>query len=413
MPVYAYSGQSIKGRRVKGHIEAVDADDAKIKIRQLNVVPLQVVQMKQGTVMREKGPTYIELLLAPKINSKDLQIFTRQFSTLLNSGINIGDGLKILEDGASTPLLRQILGKVRASVEGGKGLGDALAIFPLTFDNFYCNMVRAGEASGSLDQILARMSNYLEKSEKLKRQVKSAMMYPIMIIAVTTIIVAGILIFVIPKFQEMYTSSGSELPALTQFVITLSEGLRRKWFLLIIAGVGIPMSLVAFYRTNEGKRSIDEIAMGLPVFGDILIKSSVAKFTRTMSTLLSSGVPLLDSIEAAAKTVGNVVMEATLIKCKESVSTGKGFAQPLSKMKLLPTMVAQMVMIGEQTGALDSMLSKVADFYEDEVDNAIKGMTTLIEPVLLVVIGSIVAVIVIAMYLPIFGMADAVGKGGH
>lgn len=411
MPVYAYVGQSVKGRKVKGEVEAIDADDAKVRIRQLQVIPLQVTQLKTSTFKKVKGPSYIELLLAPKISSKDLQIFTRQFSTLLNSGINIGDALKILEGGSTSPLLRQILGRVRHGVEGGKGLGDALAIFPLTFDNFYCNMVRAGEASGALDQILSRMSNYLEKSEKLKRQVKSAMMYPVMIIAVTILVISGILVFVIPKFQEMYTSSGGELPALTQLVISMSEGLRKKWFLLLIGLVAIPASLIAFYRTDEGKRTVDQALMGLPVFGNILIRSSVARFTRTMSTLLSSGVPLLDSIEAAAKTVGNVVMETTLIKCRDSVAAGKGFAQPLSKLKIMPSMVSQMVMIGEQTGALDAMLSKVADFFEDEVDNAIKGMTTLIEPLLLVVVGGIVAFIVIAMYLPIFGMADVVGKG--
>lgn len=411
MPIYAYLGQSVKGRKVKGEVEALDTDDAKVRIRQLQVIPLQVTQIKTSTFKKVTGPSYIELLLAPKISSKDLQIFTRQFSTLLNSGINIGDALKILESGTSTPLLRQVLGRVRYGVEGGKGLGDALAIFPLTFDNFYCNMVRAGEVSGSLDQILSRMSTYLEKSEKLKRQVKSAMTYPILIIAITVIVISGLLIFVIPKFQEMYKVSGSQLPALTQILITLSEALRKKWFLLLIALVAIPTSLLAFYRTDDGKKSIDQMVMKVPLFGQILIKSSVARFTRTMSTLLSSGVPLLDAIEAAAKTVGNVVMEATLIKCRDSVEEGKGFAQPLSKLKIMPPMVSQMVMIGEQTGALDTMLGKVADFFEDEVDNSIKGMATLIEPLLLVVVGGIVAVIVIAMYLPIFGMADVVGKG--
>lgn len=411
MPIYAYQGQSVKGRKVKGEVEAIDAEDAKVRIRQLQVIPLQVTQIKTSTFKKIKGPSYIELLLAPKIGSRDLQIFTRQFSTLLNSGINIGDSLKILESGTGTPLLRQVLSRVRYAVEGGKSLGDALAIFPLTFDNFYCNMVRAGEVSGSLDQILGRMSTYLEKSEKIKRQVKSAMMYPVIIVAVTVLVISGILVFVIPKFQEMYTSSGSELPALTRIVISLSEGLRKKWFLLLVALVAIPASLIAFYRTDEGKRSVDQLMMGVPVFGQILIKSSVARFTRTMSTLLSSGVPLLDAIEAAAKTVGNVVMEVTLIKCRESVAEGKGFAKPLSKLKIMPQMVSQMVMIGEQTGALDTMLGKVADFFEDEVDNAIKGMATLIEPLLLVVVGGIVAVIVIAMYLPIFGMADVVGKG--
>lgn len=412
MPIYIYVGQTVNGKKVSGEIDAIDITDAKGRIRQLRVVPLRVEEAKLNTSQRKsKGPSFIELLFAPKVKSKDMQVFTRQFSTLINAGINVGESLKILETGMGTPLLRQVIGRVRLAIEGGKGLGDAMSLFPMTFDNFYCNMVRAGEASGSLDIILNRMSVYMEKSEKLKSQVKGAMTYPIMIIIITCLVISGILIFVIPKFQEMYSASGSQLPQLTQFIIEMSTFLRKKWYVIITVLVAIPTSIIAYYKTEDGKKSIDQFFIKAPLFGELIVKASVARFSRTMSTLLSSGVPLIEAIEAAAKTVGNIVIETTLQKAKESVSAGKGFAAPLSKLKILPSMVSQMAEIGEQTGALDAMLAKVADFYEDEVENAIKSMTVLIEPLLLVFIGAIIAVILIAMYLPIFGMADAVTKG--
>ncbi len=412
MPIYAYQAQSINGKKTRGDLEAIDIEDAKLKIRQQQLIPLQVVQLKNTYARKEKSATFLQLLFAPKVKTRDLQVFTRQFATLINAGITAGDSLKILETGTGNPLLRQVIRKVRISVEAGKNLGDSMAAFPITFDNFYCNMIRAGEASGSLDNILNRMAVYLEKNEKVKNQVKSAMSYPVLILALTAIVVSGILVFVIPKFQEMYTSSGSDLPQLTQMIIALSYAIRSKWYFLVLLFFAGPSILVAYYNTGEGKKLIDKIFIDSPLFGDLIVKSSVARFSRTMSTLLSSGVPLLEAIEAAAKTVGNVIIENTLNKCRESVAVGKGFALPLSKLKILPPMVGQMVSIGEHTGALDSMLSKVADFYEDEVENVIKSMTSLIEPLMLVIIGCIIAVILIAMYLPIFGMADAVTRGG-
>jgi type IV pilus assembly protein PilC len=272
-------------------------------------------------------------------------------------------------------------------------------------------MVRAGEASGALDTILGRMSTYLDKTEKLKSQIKSAMMYPVMILFVAGIVIVLILVFIIPKFQEMYKTSGGELPWLTQQVVGLSDWLRQNWWIALGGAIGIPLLLKNYYSTEGGKRTVDELLMKIPLFGDVFTKSGVARFSRTMSTLLSSGVPLLEAIEVGAKTVGNSVIEKHLLKCRESVAVGKGFSITLNKIPIIPRMVGQMIEIGEQTGSLDTMLGKIADFYEDEVDNAVKGLMTLIEPILLVFIGSIIAVLVLAMYLPIFGMADAVSKG--
>lgn len=413
MPVYKYSAQTLTGKAVNGEIEAIDPNDAKAKIRNLRLVPLKlsVVADRTSIAKKVREPTFLEKLTMPKVKSKELQIFTRQFSTLINAGIPVVEALGVLTSGSTTPVLRDMLLKSKAAIEGGKSLGDALAVHRTTFDNFYCNMVRAGEASGALDVILGRMSIYLEKTEKMKNQVRSAMMYPAMILLVAALVITLILIFIIPKFQEMYRSSNSELPALTQMVVNLSTWLRGNWWLALAGAIMTPLLIKNYYETDEGKKTIDEVLMKIPLFGDVFTKSGVARFSRTMSTLLSSGVPLLDAIEVGAKTVGNAVLEKELLKCRESVSVGKGFSGPINKIAWIPKMVVQMIEIGEQTGALDAMLGKIADFYEDEVDNAIKGLMTLIEPILLVFIGGIIAVLVLAMYLPIFGMADAVTKG--
>jgi type IV pilus assembly protein PilC len=413
MPVFKYSAQSIRGKAVKGEIEAIDANDAKAKLRLLKLVPLKMVLLGDRThlVKKVKEPNFLEQLTLPKVKSKELQIFTRQFATLINAGIPVVESLGVLTQGSTTPVLKDMLLKAKAAIEGGKSLGDSLAQHSRAFDNFYCNMVRAGEASGALDTILGRMSTYLEKTEKLKNQIKSAMMYPVMILGVATLVIALILVFIIPKFQEMYKSSGGELPWLTQQVVGLSKWLRENWWMALGAAIAGPILGKNYYSTEDGKRAVDEVLMKVPLFGDVFVKSGVARFSRTMATLLSSGVPLLDAIEVGAKTVGNAVMERYLLKCRENVAVGKGFSGPLNKIPIIPKMVGQMIEIGEQTGSLDGMLGKIADFYEDEVDNAIKGLMTLIEPILLVLIGSVIAVLVLAMYLPIFGMADAVTKG--
>jgi len=413
MPVFKYSAQTLSGKSVVGEIEAIDPNDAKSKLRTNRLVPLKLVLVgeRAQAVKKIKPPGFLEQMTAPKVKSKEVQIFTRQFATLINAGIPVVESLGVLIQGSTTPVLKTMLIKTKASIEGGRALADSLALHPTVFDNFYCNMVRAGEASGALDIILGRMSTYLEKTEKLKSQIKSAMMYPAMILSVAGLVIALILIFIIPKFQEMYKTNGGELPALTQFVIGISQWLQANWWMALIGAVLVPIGFKNFYSTDEGKKTIDEILMGIPLFGDVFVKSGVARFSRTMATLLSSGVPLLEALEVGAKTVGNAVIEKHLIKCKELVAVGKGFSGPIGKISFIPKMVAQMIEIGEQTGSLDSMLGKIADFYEDEVDNAVKGLMTLIEPILLVFIGGIIAVLVLAMYLPIFGMADAVTKG--
>ena len=413
MPVFKYSAQTLQGKPVTGEIEGQDANDAKAKLRQQRLVPLRLALVADRTsiVKKVKEPNALERMMLPKVSSKELQIFTRQFATLINAGIPVVESLGVLTQGSTTPVLKEMLLKAKAAIEGGKTLGDALAQNNRAFDNFYCNMVRAGEASGTLDVILGRMSIYLEKTEKMKNQIKSAMMYPTMILLVAGLVICLILIFIIPKFQEMYKSSGSELPWLTQQVVALSDWLRHNWWMALAVAIMTPLLLKNYYETEDGKRTFDELFMRLPLFGDVFTKSGVARFSRTMATLLSSGVPLLDAIEVGAKTVGNSVIEKSLLKCRESVAIGKGFSGPINKIPIIPRMVGQMIEIGEQTGSLDAMLGKIADFYEDEVDNAIKGLMTLIEPILLVLIGGIIAVLVLAMYLPIFGMADAVSKG--
>lgn len=413
MPVYKYSAQTLRGKKLLGEIEAVNDADAKAKLRAQKLIPLKMVLLgdRASVTKKVKAPGFLEQMTAPKVSTKELQIFTRQFATLINAGIPVVEALGVLTQGSTTPVLKDILLKTKLAIEGGKSLGDAMSSHARTFDNFYCNMVRAGEASGALDTILGRMSTYLDKTEKLKNQIKSAMMYPVMILFVAGLVITLILVFIIPKFQEMYKTSGGQLPWLTQQVVGLSEWLRTNWWMALGGAIIVPLLGKNYYDSEGGKKTVDEILMKIPLFGDVFTKSGVARFSRTMGTLLSSGVPLLEAIEVGARTVGNSVIEKQLLKCRESVAVGKGFAVTLNKIPIIPKMVGQMIEIGEQTGSLDSMLNKIADFYEDEVDNAVKGLMTLIEPLLLVFIGSIIAVLVLAMYLPIFGMADAVTKG--
>lgn len=348
-------------------------------------------------------------LFEPSVSSKDLQIFTRQFSTLINSGIPVVDALKMLSEGKRDPTLKNAASKVKTAIEAGKRLGDALSMQGNVFDKFYVNMVRAGEEAGILDSILNRLSAYMEKSEKLKKQVKGALFYPAAIIVVAALVIAGILVFIIPKFQELYAASGKELPGLTQIVVMASQFLIKKWYVVLGFAIGIPWAIYSYYKTDEGKDTFDRILIRMPLFGDLIQKSSVAKMTRTLSTLLSSGVGVIEALDIASKTAGNSVIEDALIRSKESVTSGKALATPLSKEPMIPDMVVQMITIGEQSGTLDVMLGKIADFYEDDVENAVKGLTSMIEPILMVFLGGTIAFLVVAMYLPIFDMASIAG----
>jgi len=397
-----YQARAANGQVQSGQIDGADESEVRIKLRSKNLTPIRVIGSGTSAVNRN-------LNADKKVGSRDLQIFTRQFSTLVNAGIPIVDALKMLGEGRRNPILKEAANKVRESIEGGKRLGDSMMLYPGIFTRFYVNMVKAGEEAGILDGILNRLSIYLEKSEKIKKQVKGAMVYPAVIILVAVGVVTAILVFIIPKFQELYKSSGKDLPALTQMVVSLSEAMTEKWYLFLLGIIGVPYLLFQYIQTAEGKEQFDRFAIQVPVFGELIQKASIARMTQTLATLLSSGVSVVDALEIAAKTSGNAVIEEALLRSKEAVITGKSLTAPLAREPMIPEMVTQMVAIGEKSGTMDVMFGKVADFYEDDVENAVKAMTSLIEPLLMVVLGGVIAFLVLAMYLPIFDLASTAG----
>lgn len=406
MPRYMYQAKAANGIVSTGQIEANSEAEAHQRLKAKQLTPLRLVKSTGGP-SNKAGPQ--TKMFQQRVDSTELQIFTRQFSTLINAGIPIVDSLKILSEGKRNPLLKATAAKVKESIEGGRRLGDAMAAHPAVFDRFYVNMVRAGEEAGILDGILNRMSIYLEKSEKLKKQIKGAMTYPAAIISIAMVVVAGILVFIIPEFQKLYSSAGKELPGITQMVVAMSETVKNRWYLVVLVIVGTPIALVQWYRTPDGKDTLDRIMIKSPLFGELIQKSSVARMTRTLSTLLSSGVSVVEALDIAAKTAGNAVIEDALYRSKESVIAGKPLAAPLAKEEMIPDMVTQMIAIGEKSGTMDQMLGKIADFYEDDVENAVKALTSLIEPLLMVLLGGVIAFLVIAMYLPIFDLASVAG----
>lgn len=408
MARFLYQAKNIQGRLMQGIVEAPDEGEARVKLRAQQLIPVKFMLAPERMVIKPKEPG----MFAPRVNSKDLKIFTRQLSTLINAGIPIVDALKILSEGLRPGLLREASSKVKSSIENGKRLADAMAMNPGVFDKLYVNMVKAGEEAGILDSILNRLAVYMEKSEKIKGQIKGAMIYPAAIIFVAIVVITGILVFIIPKFQELYASAGSKPPALTMAVVGLSNFIIHNWYIVLGLFILSPILLIKYIQTDSGKEAFDRMAISMPVVGDLVQKSSIARFTRTLSTLISSGVGLLEALEIAGKTSGNKVVEESLLRCKESLVAGRTLAEPLRKEKFIPDMVRQMISIGEQSGSLDVMLGKIADFYEDEVETAVKAMTSMIEPILMVVLGGIIAVLVLAMYLPIFDMANVAGGGG-
>lgn len=404
MARYKYDARSFSGKNLNGIIDARDESEARVKLRAKQLVPLRVTVVQEINLDNKKVSFF-----TPAIKSKELQIFTRQFATLINSGIPILDSLKILSDGAADKSLKEALIQIRAAIETGRRLSESMVQHPRIFDSLYCNMIRAGEEAGILDQILERLSTYAEKNEKIKNQIKGALVMPTVIICAAIIVVTGIIAFIIPKFAEFYRSSGKPLPMLTQLVVKGSEIFVTNWYVFFGVIFVFAYILLNYLSTKEGKVALDQFLINSPIFGDVVQKSSVARMSRTLATLLSSGINMIEAIDIAAKTTGNSVIEKALHACKDSVMVGKPFHLPLSRRKEIPQMVSQMVAIGEQSGTLDTMLGKVADFYEDEVENAVRTMTSLIEPMLMVGLGAIIAFILIAMYLPIFQLGDTIG----
>jgi len=398
MPTFTYTARAINGDLKSATIDAPSRDDV---IKQLRQLKLNVVKIDEGTANRKKRGGSIKM--------RDIVIFTRQFSTMINAGLPLVQALDILASQSENPALKEVTRQVMFDVESGNTVADALRKHPKAFSDLYVNMVAAGEAGGILDTILMRLAVFMEKNDALVRKVKGAMIYPGVIISVAAIAITVLLVFVIPTFENMFNSAGIELPLPTRIVIGLSRGLKSYWYLMIGAAIGLFFSIKRYYATPGGKLNIDRLMLKLPVLGDVLRKSAVSRFTRTLGTLISSGVSILDGLEITAKTSGNRVIQDAIMESRASIAGGETIAAPLKKSAVFPPMVISMIAVGEQTGGLDEMLTKIADFYDEEVDAAVSGLLALMEPVMIVFLGVVVGGMVVAMYLPIFDMVNAAG----
>jgi len=402
MPVFLWEGTTKKDEAKKGEMEAAD---------ELAVRTLLRRQGFKSVDVRKKPKDLEEYLpfLAGGVKEKDVVVFCRIFSTMINAGLPLIQCLDLLAQQEQNKAFAKIIRTIKEDIEGGTSLTDALKKHPKVFDDLFTNLIAAGEAGGILDLVLGRLSNYLEKAMKLKAQVKSAMTYPIAVLVISIAVVTLLLLKVIPVFQKMFEGMGGELPGPTAVVVAMSQFVQSYWW--IIFGV-LAVALFAFNRfgkTEKGRFMIDSALLKAPIIGPVLKKVAVAKFSRTLSTMMSSGVPILEGLNIVSKTAGNVVIEAALMKTRQSISEGQSIAEPLTAAGIFPPMVVQMIAVGEATGALDNMLNKIADFYDDEVDAAVAGMTALIEPIMMVFLGGVVGGMIIAMYLPIFKMASVVG----
>ncbi len=402
MPVYIWVAETKKGRKLKGELEAANE---KIALNQLRKRNFTVKKLKPKPKDLFENLSFMQ----PKVKNKDLVIFTRQFSTMIDAGLPLVQGLSILAGQSENPTFKKILKEITRDVEGGSTLAEAMRKHPKVFDDLYVNLVAAGELGGILDTILRRLAEYIEKTEKLKSQIKGAMTYPIVVVAIAIIVIAVILIFVIPVFEEMFSSFGSALPAPTQIVVNLSRFMKSN-FIWVALGIGVLIYAFKRYRgTETGKRTTDGLFLKLPIFGNLLKKVAVARFTRTLGTMITSGVPILDALEIVARTSGNKILEEIILEVRGSIAEGQTIAEPLSENDIFPGMVIQMISVGEATGALDTMLGKIADFYDEEVDAAVAALTSMLEPLLMLFLGGSIGGLVIAMYLPIFQMAAAMG----
>ena len=401
MAVYQWSGKDKKGKIQKGEMEAASEQAVKTHLTRIHITPTRV---------KEKPRDIFEnvAFFQPKVIEKDIILFARQFSTMIDAGLPIVQCLEILLNQQENKTFKKMLKDIKESVESGSTLADALKKFPRQFDDLFVNMIAAGEAGGILDTILRRLSGYMEKAAKLKSKVKGAMTYPLVTLVIAFVVLAVILVFVIPVFQQMFADFGKELPLPTQIVVAMSNFVKSKILYIIGAVVIFIFAFRRFYKTPKGRILADRFALMLPVVGMLIRKVAVAKFTRTMGTMLASGVAILDALDITAKTSGNKTIENALYSVRSAIAEGQTMAEPLSESAVFPPMVCQMISVGESTGALDAMLEKIADFYDEEVDQAVENLTSLIEPFMLVFLGVTIGGLVVAMYLPIFKLAGAI-----
>ncbi|MBM4242447.1 MAG: type II secretion system F family protein [Deltaproteobacteria bacterium] len=407
MPVFAYEGRTASGKVLRGNMEAPSREAVINRLRAQRIQP-------NTNRIRERGKGLDRDVSIPgfrkTVKSKDVVVFTRQLTTMIDAGMPLVQILEILASQSDNKTFGAQVREVKESVEAGSTLSDALRKFPKTFDELYVNMVQAGEVGGILDTILGRLSIYMEKMMSLKRKIKGAMIYPATIITVAVVVTLILLVFVIPVFAELFASFDKALPLPTQIVINISNFVISTLHWIGLTAVLIVVAIRQTYRTERGRLAIDRLLLRLPIIGDLIRKASIARFARTLGTLVSSGVPILDSLTITARTAGNKVVERAGFMIRESISQGRTMLEPLSQSGVFPPMVCQMIGAGEMTGAIDQMLQKIADFYEEEVDVAVNNLTALMEPLVIVVLGTIIGGLVVSMYLPIFQLGSLLGS---
>ena len=399
MPVFLWTGKNKKGDNQKGEMEALTEEAVLANLKRMKIEP---------TKIKKKPKDLFEnvAFLQPKVKTHDIILFARQFSTMIDAGLPIIQCLDILYSQQENPTFKKMLRSIKDDVESGSTLAEALKKFPKEFDDLFVNMIAAGEAGGILDTILRRLSTYMEKAAKLKSKVKGAMTYPIVTLIIACGVLAVILVFVIPVFEDMFSDMGGQLPAFTQMVVKASNFTKKNIIYIIVGLILFIFAFKKFHTTEKGRAIIDKNILRLPVFGDLIRKVAVSKFTRTMGTMLSSGVAILEALEIVAKTAGNKTIEQAVYSVRSDIAEGRTMADPLIESGVFPSMVCQMIAVGESTGALDAMLEKIAVFYDEEVDQAVENLTALIEPFMLVFLGITIGGLVIAMYLPVFKMAS-------
>ena len=400
MPTFAYDGVDRKGIKIKGELPARNMALAKVTLR------------KQGiniTNIREKRKNPLEGLMKKRVNTLDITIFTRQLATMMKAGVPLVQSFEIVAEGLDNPSMREVVLGIKGEVEGGNTFAGALKKYPQYFDKLFCSLVESGEQSGALETMLDRVAIYKEKSELLKQKIKKAMKYPIAVVCVAVIVTIILMVKVVPVFQDLFSSFGADLPAFTQMVVNMSNWMQKYWFVLIIGiGIAITAFMEAKKRSQKFRDTLDRMALKLPIFGDLVYKAIIARFSRTLATTFAAGVPLIDALESTAGATNNVVFETAVLKIRDDVATGQQLQFAMRMTNLFPSMAIQMVAIGEESGSLDAMLDKVATHFENEVDNAVDGLTSMMEPLIMAVLGVLVGGLVIAMYLPIFQMGSVV-----
>ncbi len=400
MPTFSYDGVDRKGVKIKGELPARNMALAKVTLR------------KQGITInniREKRKNILEGLMKKKVSTLDITIFTRQLATMMKAGVPLVQSFEIVAEGLDNPAMREVVLGIKGEVEGGNTFAGALRKYPQYFDKLFCSLVESGEQSGALETMLDRVAIYKEKSELLKQKIKKAMKYPATVIVVAVVVTIILMVKVVPVFEDLFTSFGADLPAFTKMVVNMSEWMQKYWFLLIIGiGAAIAGFMEAKKRSQKFRDALDKMALKLPIFGDLVYKAIIARYSRTLSTTFAAGVPLIDALESTAGATNNVIYERAVMKIRDDISTGQQLQFAMRATNLFPPMAVQMVAIGEESGALDAMLDKVATHFENEVDNAVDGLTAMMEPLIMAILGILVGGLVVAMYLPIFQMGSVV-----